>query len=226
MKRLLINGSPRGKNSGSRKILSWIQEGFAEEKDIQIIDLAKVRELQSQKESFLDAEEVVMIMPLYTDSMPGIVKNFIDSLQNEDLEKLKGKKLAFIVHSGFPESIHSETLAAYFKRLSERVGFVYAGTVIKGGTEGILNMPEERTAKVAELFREVGRNLKSDWKIPQEIIRKSASPRVFNLPVRILITLLRWTGFIDTHWNTILMKNNAFDKRFDAPYGTPFGKKK
>ena len=41
MKRLLLNGSPRGKDANSRRILAWIAQGLGQSNnDLPILDLA------------------------------------------------------------------------------------------------------------------------------------------------------------------------------------------
>lgn len=103
MKRLFVNGSPRGKESNSRLILSWIAEGMARagvSEGIETVDLARTRELYVQRAAFLAADEVVMAMPLYTDSMPALVKRFIDSLADARRAFRKDRRVRRAV--GFP----------------------------------------------------------------------------------------------------------------------------
>lgn len=228
MKRLFVNGSPRGRDSNSRLILSWIAEGMASAgvpeaiEAIETIDLARARELEAQREAFLSADEILMIMPLYTDSMPALVKRFIDSLADAPRERLTGKKIAFVVQSGFPESIHGETLASYLKRLSVRCGWTNVGTVVRGGIEGIRIMPPGMTKKIRMLFQAMGSSLARDWTVDPSVIQSLGKPYKLGLAMRILFRLLMPTGLTNMYWNMNLKQHGAFRRRFDAPYGTPY----
>ncbi|MGH4124779.1 MAG: hypothetical protein ACREV6_17800 [Clostridium sp.] len=48
------------------------------------------------------AEYILVIFPLYIDSMPGITKDFFEHMERNK-GFLTGKPISFIIHSGFPE---------------------------------------------------------------------------------------------------------------------------
>jgi len=226
MKRLALNGSPRGERSNSRAIIRWIAEGMVEAGGGTpgILELARTGELPAQREAFLDAEEVLLVFPLYTDSVPGIVKNFIDSLAGADPARLAGKRFAFVVQSGFPESFQSEAVAAYLARLAARLGFTLAGAAIRGNSEGLRLMPPQMTAKVRALFARLGRSLVEEGRFDADAVRRLARPRRLGFFTRLLLVLLKPTGLTDSYWRSMLRKHGAWDRRFDRPYwaaGTP-----
>lgn len=225
MKRLFINGSPRGKESNSRIILSWIAEGMAScgvTEEIETIDLARLGELDAEIKAFLAADEIVMVMPLYTDSMPALVKRFIDSLVAVSQADLNGKRIAFVVQSGFPEGIQGETLGLYLSRLSQRCGWKNMGVVVKGGIEGIQIMPPGMTEKTRKLFMQMGASIVNKGIVEPTIIQKAVKPYTLGFGMRLLFTILKPTGLTNMYWNMNLKKNNAWEKRFDAPYGKPY----
>jgi multimeric flavodoxin WrbA len=220
MKRLALNGSPRGEKSNSRKILSWIIKGMEEAgaDAPPILDLAHVKDLESQRKAFLEAEEVLLVFPLYTDSVPGIVKGFLDSLAGVDRDRLSGKRFGFVVHSGFPESIQSEAVCAYLSRLAGRLGFELMGAAIKAGSEGFRLMPDEMTKKPRELFHAIGQSLVRDGRFDADAVERLARPRKLGVPMRIVMTLLAPTGLPNFYWNMQLKKHGAWARRFDRPY--------
>ncbi len=231
MKRLFVNGSPRGKESNSRLLFSWIAEGMAAAGDsnttggpdaIETIDLARARELDSQREAFLAADEVVMVMPLYTDSMPALVKRFVDSLAGSPRGKLAGKRIAFVVQSGFPEGIHGEALASYLARLSLRCGWTCMGTVVKGGIEGIRIMPPWMTAKTRRLFQAMGASIARDGMVDPAVISAASRPRTLSPFMRTFFRMLAPTGLTNMYWHMNMKKHGAYARRFDAPYGAPY----
>lgn len=223
MRRLLLNGSPRGKESNSRLILGWLSEGLTEagQEAPSVLDLARTHERAAHLQAVLAADEIVLALPLYCDSMPALVKGFVESLADVK-EQLRGKRVAFIVQSGFPEAIHTEGLAAYLARLCTRLGFVHLGTINKGGIEGIRTQPPSRVAKIQKGFVRAGRELAEQGRFSPELVHKLAGPRTFGPIVRLVLRGLIKTGAIDSFWNAALKKNGAFERRFDAPYGPAY----
>lgn len=220
MKRLLLNGSPRGKDGNSRKILTWMGQGLDPTGVAAsiIVDLAPNPTRPAALQAFLDAEEVVFAFPLYTDSMPGIVKAFLESVAGADPARLRGKRIAFVIQAGFPEGIHTETLGHYLSRLCQRLGFCHLGTLRKGGMESIRMLPPKAVAKVAADFVAAGSELADHGGFSAELVRKMAGPRTFGIVVRTILRLVVVSGFGNNYWNRNLKKNGAFDRRFDAPY--------
>ena len=97
----IFNGSPRGKNSNSSVITNWFLQGY--KNNSEVCYLNKVNELPTQTEAFVDADEVLMVFPLYVDGMPGQVKAFFEALLPHK-SALEGKKITYIIHSGFSVS--------------------------------------------------------------------------------------------------------------------------
>ena len=220
MMRLALNWSPRGSQSNSRKILSWILDGMREAgaESPPVLDIAQTKQLDSQRNAFLEADEVLLVFPLYTDSVPGVVKGFLDSLAGVDPARLSGKRFCFVVHSGFTESVQSEPVSAYLARLCSRLGMILVGAAIKGGSEGLKMMPDGMTRKTRDRFTAIGRGLVRDGAFDPEAVRKLAQPRRINLVGRILLTLLAPTNLQNSYWNMQLKKHGAWDRRFDKPY--------
>jgi multimeric flavodoxin WrbA len=220
MKRLALNGSPRGSNSNSRKILSWIFEGMREAgvEEPAVMDIARTTELDSQRAAFLKADEVILVFPLYTDSVPGVVKGFIDSLAGADPSRLRGKRFCFVVHSGFPESSQSEPVSAYLSRMCARLDMRQVGSAIKGGSEGFRMIPDGMTRKIRERFAALGRGLVKDGAFDPEAVQALARPRRIKLVGRILLAMIAPTNLQNFYWNMQLKRHGAWDRRFDRPY--------
>jgi putative NADPH-quinone reductase len=220
MNRLLLNGSPRGAHSNSRLIIDWICEGFAEagaEKP-PVVDLARVNDRPAQREAFLAADEVVLVFPLYTDSTPGIVKAFLDTFAGADAPRIKGKRFGFVVHSGFPESAHSEGVADWLERLCDRLGMTFVGRAIKGGSEGFRIMPASMTRATRANFAAVGRSLSLAGKFDAAAVERLAHPRHFGRGIRALWAVLSIFGLPDFYWKMMLKKKGGWPRRFDQPY--------
>ncbi|HSV57024.1 MAG TPA: hypothetical protein VLH39_07970 [Magnetospirillaceae bacterium] len=220
MKRLLLNGSPRGESSNSRLICSWLAEGMAEAgvPAPGILTLAGSGGTGRAVESFRSSDEIVLVFPLYTDSMPGIVAAFTNALADLDPAVLAGKRIGYVVHSGFPESAQSEPAAAYLDRLSARLGLVRLGTAVKGGSEGLRLNPGSGRSKTADRFRALGRSLIERGAFDPDQLAALARPRRLGLGLRILFQVLAPTGLLQMYWDVMLKRHGAYERRFDRPY--------
>jgi putative NADPH-quinone reductase len=223
MKRLALNASPRGKESNSRLIIDWISQGLAS--DFPVLDIARVKDSAAQIEAFLSADEAVIVMPLYTDQAPGIFMNFIDALADAlaadpdgTRPRLHGKRVGFVIQSGFPESIHSEALRDWLLRLSERLGFHCMGVAIKAGAEGIRLQPERTMKGIKASFMELGKAMARGQDFPPAALARLASFRTFGFWGRLALSALAPTGLLNFYWNYMLRKHGAYERRFDAPY--------
>jgi len=218
MKRIAVNASPRGPASNSRRIIEWIAAGMerAGTGAPAVLDLA--RSPEETLAAVLAADEILLVFPLYTDFLPGILKVFFDRLAGLDPALLAGKRAAFVVHCGFPESAHAEPAAAWLERACARLGMVHAGTVIKGGSEGFRMMPPSMTRRVAESFAAAGESLGREGRFDPAIAARLAWPRRLGLPGRILVRLLKPTGLLDMYWKSMLKAKGGWERRFDRPY--------
>lgn len=220
MKRLLLNGSPRGKNGNSRRILTWMGEGMAAAggSGPTVVDLVPDPKRTELVAAFLAADEVVFAFPVYCDSLPGLAKSFLETLAASNAPGLRGKRVAFVIHSGFPEGIHTEILGRYLARLCQRMGFHHLGTLRKGGSEAITTMTPAQLCKAAQPFRAAGRELAEKGCFSPELMARMAGPRTFGPVVRAVMRCLVWTGLINANWNKVLKENGVFARRFDTPY--------
>lgn len=214
MKLVMLNGSPRGIKSNTRLIFEQILAGM-QKVDVSIE--AEVLYLRDTDNTAMHiaavdrADMIILGFPLYTDGMPGVTKHFIDVLYPHDLE---GKSLAFLVQSGFRESNHSQPVARYLKKLCERLNGKYAGTIIRGGVEGIQVWPEAMTRKLFKSFYQLGVSLAVDGCFDDNLLKELLKPEKLSLAAK---TFLK-TNASHMYWDMKLKEHNAFDKRFDKPY--------
>ncbi|MRS04784.1 hypothetical protein EG832_16445, partial [bacterium] len=152
----LFNGSPRGSHGNSSIFLKQLADGFGGES--RMINLVNTSSTSDHVQAFREAKAVWLAFPLYTDSMPGIVKHFIEAL--EPLTGLShNPPIGFIVQSGFPEGLHSRFIEQYLEKLAARLGSPYLGTIVKGNGEGVRMMPDEMNRFLFDALQSLGRNL-------------------------------------------------------------------
>jgi len=218
MRLAIINGSPRRKKSNSKILTDHFLNGYYQD----CTDEVPVRYLAGQKRTeealslFEQAETVIIIFPLYTDSMPGMVKEFFEEVSKPGI--IRPRRIGFIVQSGFPEAIHSVFVERYLAKLVKRLKREYLGTVIKGGVEGIQIMPPGMTRKLFNHFEELGRYFAGHGEFSPEIMKALRKPYTLSGRRRMMFNLLKHTGLTNYYWNTHLKKNGAWEKRFDRPY--------
>ncbi len=211
-------GSPRGKSSNSFLLADAISKGYvsAGGQKPDIILLSQSSRLKENIEKFNKSRFVLIIFPLYTDMIPAILKDFIEHLP----EKFPDKKLGFIVQSGFPESIHSETTAAYLKNLAQESQADYYGTLIKGGVEGIQIMPPVFTRGLYRKMRRTGYDLCKYQAFNPEIVKSLAKPRTLNRRRILLFKIMMLTGMANYYWVKNLKANKAWQQRHAKPYSS------
>ncbi len=199
MQLAVFNGSPRGVKSNTRLLMEQMLAGYEAaggEADVSVHFLAKTGQLAEQVAAYEAADLVILAFPLYTDSMPGIVKAFIEALA--PVQKQPGFKIGFLVQSGFPEAVHSAHVEAYLEKLTDRLSAEYIGTIIKGGVEGIQIQPEQMTRKLYESMRAFGKDLAEtgSWDLGRIMtLRKPYRFSALNAFMFRLVTLTGLTNF-------------------------------
>ncbi|MBI3582326.1 MAG: NAD(P)H-dependent oxidoreductase [Nitrospinae bacterium] len=181
MQLTVFNGSPRGKGSNTKVLVDQFLDGFMKGNgnSYKIVYLNTTKDSDYLIKMFEEAEKFLLAFPLYVDSMPAIVKTFIESL-----ESLCGRKenpdIGFLVQSGLPESIHSRYVERYLKKLSASLGCNYMGTIIKGGVEGAQAKPVWMNKKLFNSFYQLGKTFGETGKFDEEIVDRLAQPERYS----------------------------------------------
>ena len=197
----IFNGSPRRKRSNSSILTDWFVEGFIEDSSnkVQVLYLAGTLDFLKHLEAFAYSENIIIIFPLYTDSMPAIVKKFLENVFT--YPGLAGKHVGFIVQSGFPESIHSSFVKRYLDKFAERMHWKYKGTVVKGGVEGIQIMPPALTGKLHRRFHRLGKYYADNRIFDPKVVNDLAKPYRLSPGKHFMFRLIRAVGFSNYYLN-------------------------
>jgi multimeric flavodoxin WrbA len=218
MKLAIFNGSPRRKKSNSELLINHFLTGYSSiySGPLPIHYLAGRKQKDELINVFQNAEIIIIFFPLYTDCMPGIVKEFFECMT--ELKLIHTKKIGFVVQSGFPEAIHSIYVERYLEKLTKRLKCEYLGTVIKGGVEGIQMMPAWMTKKLFAKFQDLGEYFAKHGIFSPKILEELRKPYKMSLPRRSLFRVMSKTGLSNFYWNSHLKKNGAYKNRFDKPF--------
>jgi len=216
MSLIVYNGSPRGESSNSSIITSWFLEGYGND-NTEIRFLKKFKQHTTYAEEMSKFDQVLMVFPLYVDGMPGQVKHFYETLSSFK-DKLKDKPVTFIIHSGFSDGIQSRALEQYLNRFSNIMNFNNHGVIIIPGSEGFRQMPPSWLKKKRLAVASLGSSYKALESYNETDLKflfgKEKSSKFASFIYRIMYIL----GLTNMWWNSQLKKNDAFKKRFDAPY--------
>ena len=206
-----------GKNSNTRILLEHFQNGFENNGgEVTSVDfLIQEKHLEDQVQRFREAECIFLAFPLYVDSMPGIVKKFIETVSSFNGE---GKKILFMVQSGFPESVHSEEVKNYLLLLAKRWNMECLGVIVKPGVEGIQIMPNWMTNRLFNKMNQFGKQLATLERLNAGDLKKLAKPYKFSAFRIKVFKLMQLTGMANFYWNKNLKEHGAFEQRFNAPY--------
>ncbi|WP_296557871.1 NAD(P)H-dependent oxidoreductase [uncultured Acetobacterium sp.] len=212
MNLLICNGSPRGEKSNSTTIAKW----FSTDQDKMIL-LMKASKHQAYLDTIASYGHMVFIYPLYVDAMPGIVKAFFERLATRE-GLMTGKKVSFIIHSGFPESVHLEVLTRYHQILARKLGFVLVDTIVIPGSEGFRLMPPQQNRKKQQAVMALMEQFRSDQPFDKHLLKRLAGKRQGTKTGNMVFSLLAKTGITNLYWDSNLKRNQAYEKRFDQPY--------
>jgi hypothetical protein len=222
MKLVIFNGSPRGEKGNTRILLQQFLQGFSETlgNSYEEYYLIHTKEHSNYARIFWESEAVLLAFPLYTDSMPGIVKAFIEELAPETGLQESGaqKKFLFLVQSGFPEAIHLAAVEQYLLKLARRLGCDSPGVIIKGGAEGIQVMAPPMTRKLFSRFYALGKAFGRTGVLDEKLLKKVRGMNRFSVWMFPVLYLVKWLGLMDFYWNDQLKENKAFERRFDRPH--------
>ncbi len=219
MKLTVFNGSPRGRNSNSSVLSKWIAEGAAgaERIDHEEVYLVKTKEHGLYAKKFAETDIALIIFPLYTDSLPGIVAAFIEELA-PFTGKMQGRKLGFVVHSGFPEACHSRYVEKYLVRLTELLGADYMGTAVMGTSEPTRLMPESYQTKKRERFAKLGESMIKEGTFDSVTLKELARPERLTDFTLLMYKFAVATRLPSMYFKSLLKKNNALKDSFARPY--------
>jgi len=213
---LIINGSLRVK-SNTGILAEYIKAGFESTpgKTAKIIKLNNIDKRTKAIEEFEKADLVLFALPLYVHAMPAHVKLFIEEL--DSAIKMTGKRIAFLIQSGFNESHQSRWLEPYFSRLSERWGAVYAGIAIRGAVEGIQVQPASMTKKLFKSMENIGVELGQNGALSTNLVNSISKMEHLSATFRFLFKIMQKVGLVDWFWNKQLKENGAYNNRYAKP---------
>jgi hypothetical protein len=211
----LFNGSPRGRKGNTAIFLREIAAGFGGPGETH--HLVRLNDTDKMVAAFAEAECVILGFPLYTDSMPGVVKHFIEALEPL-VRRENNPPIGFVVQSGFPEGLHSRYVERYLERLAGRLGCPYLGTIVKGNGEPVRIMPPKMTANLFANLQAIGAGLAAEGGFDPAILPKIAHPEQFPAILGPVFKLFLRLPIAHSYFDNMLKQNSAYERRFARPF--------
>ena len=219
---LLLVGSPKGENSVSNNIASYILEKFNENgvKAEKIFIVKEVRNDEALNELVLqaiDAEILILVSPLYVDSIPAINIKVLEEfykVKNDSFSKKQ--RFMTIFNCGFPEPHHNDLAMDMCKKFASDTGLEWIGGVTIGmgpSLEG-KSLESFRMAKnlCTGLDMAVDAILKGET-VPQEAIVIASKPL---MPLTIVkFVMCNFGRFMWGNQMDKSVKGNMFDRPYE-----------
>jgi len=220
MRLAVLNGSPRGAQSNTDLLLSAFLAGFEEREGHEHVLFHLVSRFERVRalEAFSRADAVLVAFPLYVDSMPAPVAEFVEALAPRCGEA-KNPGLLFLVQSGFPEACHSRPVERWAEKLARRLGSPYLGTIVKGGVEGMRGRPPWMSRPLLEGLGTLGRGFAEKGTLDRQLVARLAGQERLG-PIGRLLFGAVFTPLIHSFWDAELRKSGALAHRDARPYAT------
>ncbi len=189
-------------------MIGWIIGDKEQHADLLITEhlLFKTTQHPAFIQTISDADCYLMVFPLYVDSMPSIVKSFME-LMSENSQNFQGKPIYFIIHSGFPEIVQNELLKKYTAYFSSNIMKMnYKGTLIMAGSEAMQMAPDGYFNKKVTLFQSLLSSIVKGANFDEALSMKLSGCYQLS-PLQQF--LYRINPFKDFYWHYRLKKSGA-----------------
>lgn len=149
---MILNGSPRAPKSNSKRYAALFRRYCPVGSDYFEITVRNHAELIGRMDEYSD---LLLVFPLYADSLPVGLLDFLKSL-----ELHAGKRrpvVSVLVNCGFREYRQNETAVAMLRLFCHRHGYPFGAVLMLGSGEAILETPFRFLAvrKIRQLARAV-----------------------------------------------------------------------
>lgn len=181
----IISCSPQNKaRSSSACIASWLRETLvdtdelSEQNEAVIFYLNERTKWDACADRFYKSENTIFIIPLYVEGIPGILLEFLESL---DTDRKQEGFISFVLQGGFEEASQLRTAEKYLQTLPGYFQCQYGGTLLKGGMFGMATMRGERfKQKMKESYTEAFKTYKINNSFDKSITKKFAGVEYYS----------------------------------------------
>jgi len=169
MKIILLNGSPKNKDSASGIILTALQERIGKTHECVICHAAN-QDKQEIIQAISGANALVVSFPLYVDGIPSHLLRLLDEIQHEIADTAPGLLVYAIVNNGFYEGRQNVTALDMMRNFCDRAGLAWGQGVGVGaggmaGAAPVGHGPMKNLGSALDLLAEniLGNNSAEDY---------------------------------------------------------------
>lgn len=175
---VIINASPRVETkSNTARIIRTFIRGFEKTGNTtEVWHLSDKKQWTGAKEAYEKNENILFAIPLYVENVPGIMLEFLETLQSK---KETGTKMSFILQGGFAEASQLRCGEAYLELLPSYFNCEYNGTLIKGDNFAPSWLPENMAEKMVAHYEKMGRAFAEKGTFSKEEVNEFAGPEYF-----------------------------------------------
>ncbi len=134
-----IIGSPRRGRSTSASIVEHMRARIGTSLPTAVLDASRADiDDEAVRRTVMDSGTIVLVSPLYVDSLPSHVLEMMGALQGLELQ---GRGFLAVLNCGFPESSHNLTALRVCRSFAETNGMRWLGGAAIGGGGSIDGRP-------------------------------------------------------------------------------------
>lgn len=173
---MILNGSPRAPKSNSKQYAELLSAACPVETAYFNITRTNHRELCRTMEGFTD---VVFVFPLYADSIPVTLLNFLKTLEENPPQQKP--TVSVLINCGFLEPEQNDVAVSIMRLYCRENGYPFGSALEIGSGEAILSTPfrilvRSRINKLASsLASRQYRTLKVTMPLPKKIFLKAST---------------------------------------------------
>jgi hypothetical protein len=152
-------GSPRGNRSTSFRLVEYIMNRMTQRSiDTEVVFINRVSrktpEWRAMIKRLCNKDLVFLAFPLYIDTFPSKMIDFLVEWEDELKTREEKPKLATIVNCGYPEASHCENVVESCALFAEKTKLLFFGGLVLPGGRGIGKNPiKEGDGKTATIWR-------------------------------------------------------------------------
>ena len=211
-----INGSPKGKNSLSFKLLNQLGSIIDDEKNIINVNFKGTYEEKVFK-NIIKSDAIVISFPLYYYCLPGVLLNFIQQFYEYSKNKNINEKcirVYAIVNCGFPEPQINEEAIKVIKNFCNKTN-LYFRFAVSIGSGGFID-----ATKDLPLFKKDSFNINNALElIKSDIHRKSDKEDLDNIMIKPFLPKALVLFISSKSWYFLSKKNGlGKEELYKKPY--------
>lgn len=157
-----INGSPRTSNCLSEFLINTFkvesEKYYEEQTVVKATDILKKEDMNNDLMKIIDSNTIVIVTPIYIDSLPGDTMKFIEVLgeyiSTHKSEQNKDALVYVCVNSGFIDTMQSKNLIRCLKFFTEKVNFKWGGAISLGAGE-LFKVDKEQKCHTSDLMKDI-----------------------------------------------------------------------